>query len=110
MPGFTGVFVHLILGSRVPHVGWNFLRAVSDSSSPRLLRHLVDQRLFISLIRMACLPTPQPLFSRVYRHESTWLGLVEKGSVFGVQFHPEKSRSQGLHVLRNFLIAAGRNG
>jgi glutamine amidotransferase len=35
---------------------------------------------------------------------------VQKGNVYGTQFHPEKSGQQGLQVLHNFAqIANGRN-
>ena len=46
----------------------------------------------------------------LYQHESSWVGLMEQGSVFGVQFHPEKSRKQGQQVLRNFLSVVVEKG
>lgn len=113
LPGFTRRLSPLDSRiHKVPHVGWNFIREASDSSSPRLLHGIpVDQRLFY-FANSYGVPSDSssPSLHAFYRHESTWLGLVEQGSVFGVQFHPEKSRSQGLQVLRNFLVAAGMKG
>jgi glutamine amidotransferase len=41
----------------------------------------------------------------VTTHGKPFASAVERGQVYGVQFHPEKSGEVGLHVLRNFLNA-----
>ena len=91
---------------KVPHLGWNSM--LGSTGSPRLLHGIAaDQQLFYFANAYGVTVDSAPLFSHaLYRHESTWLGLVEQGSVFGVQFHPEKSRAQGLQVLSNFLLVA----
>jgi glutamine amidotransferase len=40
-------------------------------------------------------------------HANAFSSVVERGNVFGVQFHPEKSGTAGLQILRNFLNACG---
>ena len=91
---------------KVPHLGWNTLEPASGSS--RLLQGIPhEQQRFYFANAYGIAPDPQlPATQITYRHESPWLGLVEQGRICGVQFHPEKSRSQGLQLLRNFLALA----
>lgn len=88
---------------KVPHLGWNTIS--SSNHQPRLLRGIETcQQIFYYANAYGVLPgDSSELASAYYRHGQTWLALVEQGNVHGVQFHPEKSRRQGLQLLSNFL-------
>jgi glutamine amidotransferase len=88
---------------KVPHLGWNSLN-YSAYPPPLLTGIPVERQLFYFANAYAVAPIPH--FSApqaIYEHSQPWLALVQQGPIHGVQFHPEKSRSQGLHLLRNFL-------
>jgi glutamine amidotransferase len=91
---------------KVPHLGWNSL--TNPAGSPRLLQGIAPaQQLFYFANAYAVAPTAAlPGAAATYHHCRDWLALVEQGNIFGVQFHPEKSRRQGLQLLRNFLATA----
>jgi len=91
---------------KVPHLGWNTLLA--QGSATRLLDGITpDKRCFYFSNAYAVAPDNTFLpHQATYSHESRWLALVEHEHIFGVQFHPEKSRGQGLQLLRNFLNLA----
>jgi glutamine amidotransferase len=88
---------------KVPHLGWNSLDQTQDS--PSLLDGIAaEDRLFYFANAYAVAPAPSLVHPHaLYSHDSPWLGLVQHGKLCGVQFHPEKSRGQGLQLLRNFL-------
>jgi imidazole glycerol phosphate synthase glutamine amidotransferase subunit len=91
---------------KVPHLGWNNLKACSGQ--PPLLDGIASQdQLFYFANAYAVAPAaPCTAPQALYSHDQTWLGVVQQGPIHGVQFHPEKSRGQGLQLLRNFLRAA----
>ncbi len=80
-----------------PHVGWNSL-AVQEGS--RLLRSIA-QNSFVYYTHSFHAPVvPETIAASEYGLR--FAGAVERGNVFGVQFHPEKSGDVGLLILKNF--------
>jgi glutamine amidotransferase len=84
---------------KVPHVGWNAL-ALSRAGT-RILSGIPDGAQVYFTHSYAAPVTPD--CAAVTTHAQPFASVVERGTVSGVQFHPEKSGDAGLHILRNFL-------
>jgi glutamine amidotransferase len=83
---------------KVPHVGWN---ALEFRRSARLLDGLASGAQVYFTHSYAAPVTDACVASTMHGNE--FASVVERGHVFGVQFHPEKSSDAGLQMLRNFL-------
>jgi glutamine amidotransferase len=83
---------------KVPHVGWNTLEPAPQS---RLLAALPAQP-FVYYTHSYRAPLVEETVA-VTDYAGRFSAAVERGNLFGVQFHPEKSAEVGLQVLRNFL-------
>jgi imidazole glycerol-phosphate synthase subunit HisH len=80
-----------------PHVGWNQLQV---SGTSRLLRGL-SQDSFVYFTHSYRAPVVEATVGKC-QYGGAFSAVVERGELFGVQFHPEKSGAAGLHLLRNF--------
>ncbi len=80
-----------------PHVGWNQLQV--DAAS-RLLCGL-SQDSFVYFTHSYRAPVVEATVGKC-EYGGSFSAVVERGELFGVQFHPEKSGAAGLHLLRNF--------
>jgi len=83
----------------VPHMGWN---ALQPTRSSPLLDGLGDTPYVYFVHSYHAVPTEpnDVLATASYGHD--FPAVVQRGHVFGVQFHPEKSQEVGLRLLHNF--------
>lgn len=86
-------------GVRIPHMGWNRLRARRPSP---LLAGLADGEQAYFVHGYAA-PVDQACIAET-RHDAPFAAIVERGRVCGAQFHPERSSRAGACLLRNFLL------
>lgn len=82
-----------------PHIGWNQLRRTRESS---LLRGIPSDAYFYFAHSFAAPASAEPTVAAC-DHGFPFAAVIERGSLHGVQFHPEKSGETGAQVLRNFV-------
>jgi glutamine amidotransferase len=80
-----------------PHVGWNSLTVNSRS---RLLAGIAQDS-FVYYTHSFYAPVVDSA-AACSEYGLQFTAAVERGNVFGVQFHPEKSGEVGLAILKNF--------
>jgi glutamine amidotransferase len=90
------------LGVKVPHIGFN---SITPTHHTGLFAELptAPDFYFVHSYRMAVGDMAHPHATCEYG--DTFLAAFDAGNVQGAQFHPEKSQSNGLQVLRNFLVS-----
>lgn len=87
---------------RVPHVGWNDFKQTRDCI---LFDDVPDPALFY-FVHSYYLDTDAETAVGTCTYAVPMTAAVQRGNVFGTQFHPEKSQQHGLTVLKNFLERA----
>lgn len=85
-------------GLKIPHIGWNNIETVTDS------RILPDNNPYVYFVHSYYIDPDDHSIISSYTDYGTELPVsIEKGNVFAVQFHPEKSGDTGLEILKKFI-------
>ena len=100
-----GSVTKLAKAPKLPQVGWN---TVEFARSSRLMAGLRDGDYFYFVHSYACRPDSPDAVVCTTGYGTKFASVVEKGNVFGTQFHPEKSGAAGELLLRNFVGLAGK--
>jgi glutamine amidotransferase len=103
----AGRTVGLVDAPTLPHIGWNSVDAVRHHP---LFDGVADGSYFYFVHSFAPAPSDESIVVARTTHGRPFVSVVAKGSLYGLQFHPEKSSDAGLQVLANFvgLVAAAR--
>ncbi|MBN2881023.1 imidazole glycerol phosphate synthase subunit HisH [Candidatus Woesearchaeota archaeon] len=84
---------------KVPHVGWNNVEYKNIKIS--IFQDIPDNSDFYFVHSYhAILTEDVNYFTTNYGYD--FVSVVNKGNIFGTQFHPEKSQKKGLDILKNF--------
>jgi len=86
-------------GYKVPHIGWSPVHWKHDSP---LVERLGEETPFYFVHSFAPRPVTDGDVLGTAAYGERFTCAVERPPLYGVQFHPEKSSSAGLQLLRNF--------
>ncbi|RLA47444.1 MAG: imidazole glycerol phosphate synthase subunit HisH [Gammaproteobacteria bacterium] len=85
---------------KVPHMGWNEVRQVMDHP---LWRGIPDMTRFYFVHSYYVDAVQRDLLAGAVQYGVSADAALARDNLFAVQFHPEKSHTAGLQLLRNFL-------
>jgi glutamine amidotransferase len=87
-------------GEKVPHMGWNSLH-IDKTDNPLFAGFSQDE--YVYFVHSYYADTLPGYTLTTTDYICPFASSIYKNSVYGVQFHPEKSGATGLRLLRNFL-------
>ena len=105
IPGMVVRFPKSAVKEKVPEVGWNRVEkpkgiswngTIFNSLEKELIAYFVHSYIFES-------GKPENIFGNTTYGGYTFCSAIRSGNIYGTQFHPEKSGSAGLTILKNFL-------
>jgi imidazole glycerol-phosphate synthase subunit HisH len=101
LPGRVARFAES-LSVKIPHTGWNQVWGRKDA----LLFNQITHGAYVYFNHSYyCQPAQSSDILATTEYDLTYACAVQRGNIFGVQFHPEKSQAVGLRILKNFLEA-----
>lgn len=84
----------------VPHIGWNALNIKQPSS---IFSGLVGEEKFYFVHSFHVVPENDDVILTTTDYGYEFVSSIQKNNIVATQFHPEKSGTNGLRILENFL-------
>ena len=84
---------------KIPHMGWNNLTLTGES---KILKGLGEEP-YVYCVHSYYINAEEDVVSAYTEYGQRLDIAAERGNVFALQFHPEKSGGVGMQILKNFL-------
>ena len=84
---------------KIPHMGWNSLRWQRDVP---LYRQIESEPYVYFVHSYHVVPEDKSVIATTTDHGGEFVSSIWRDNIFATQFHPEKSQSVGLQMLKNF--------
>lgn len=88
----------ILVNAKIPHVGFNKVEIVGTND---ILEGLDNKEFYF--MHSFEVVNSSDITSYTQYADHKFVSSIQKGNIYGVQFHPEKSRAAGIQVLRNFI-------
>jgi len=105
IPGKVTHFPTLVGGCKIPHIGWNAIdppqsdtwkNTIFDTMQPGVEMYFVHSYILHP-------QNSENVLAHTQYGGCTFASAIRKGNVYGCQFHPEKSATDGLQIIEQFL-------
>jgi imidazole glycerol-phosphate synthase subunit HisH len=97
---FPGRVVKFNQGQKVPHMGWNQIK-ITKPGNP-LLKGVADGTYLYFVHSYYVAPATPSITAATCDYGTEFTCMVWEKNIFGTQFHPEKSQTEGLKIYENF--------
>ncbi len=87
--------------TQLPHMGWNTIHQINGCSLLEGLNGL-PRFYFLHSYYYVCKNHEHVISKTEYGIE--YASAINRENIFGIQFHPEKSHSNGIQILKNFAL------
>lgn len=91
----------------LPHIGWNQVKIIKET---RIFKGISQNSFFYFVHSYYGEPSDRDSVCGITEYGIEFPSVICKENIFAVQFHPEKSSSEGLKIYKNFLeVVYGNN-
>ncbi|MDC0466402.1 imidazole glycerol phosphate synthase subunit HisH [Gammaproteobacteria bacterium] len=88
----------MLVDAKVPHVGFNTIEVLNTN---KIIKGLEKEEFYFMHSYEVVNYTNIVSLTEYAGHK--FVSSIQKDNIYGVQFHPEKSRDAGIQLLRNFI-------